>query len=803
MSEQIGKSPLHTSGKSQSEGAVARLGRSVATWSIRWRWIVMALTLAITLAVGYGASNLKFAPDYRVFFGAQNPDFIANEKAQGTFGRPDNIAFVIIPKNGQVFTKDTLTAIHSLTEKAWGLQNVSRVDSVTNFQNTIGDGDNLIVEDLVLDPSQLTPERLSQIRQAVKSEPLLNGFVVSTDEKATIVNVVLQLPTDVPNITSQTKAAARAIRDEVLAQHPDIVIHMSGVASLSAAFEEAGLRDSATLIPAVYVLILIVMFVLIRSVFAVVGSLLVIVVSTVVGMGAGGWLGIELTPISLSAPTIILTVAVADAIHVLSGIRAKMLSGAERNVAIVDTMALNFSPVFITSLTTVVGFATLNFSDSPPFHHLGNISAIGIGAAWLLSVTFLPAFLSLVPLKFKTKKNQVATTEAAQSPLMDKIANLVIAKPRVLLGSTIALCLAAGAFIPSIKINDQWSQYFGPNLEFRQAIDATKQHFGTETIEFVIDPGTAGGVTDPKFLKTVDAFAQWLRTQDQTVSHVFSVSDIMKRVSRNMNGDDPAFYKIPDDQALASQYMLVYELSLPQGLDLNDRIDVDRRSTRLTATVYDISTADTRQFLLDARAWFAANGGGAKLEVTGAKILFSFVAERNIHSMFQGAAWLVAAIFLIVTLTFRSLSAGLLSVIANTLPIIATFGVWAILVGTVGFSVAAVGAVAVGLMVDYTVHFLSKYYHARKTDGATVEEAIRYTFASAGTAIFATTLILAAGFAILVTSSFKLNADLGLMTGLAIVFAMLVNFLLLPALFLILDQLKGGKMNAPPTPEMA
>jgi hypothetical protein len=156
--------------------------------------------------------------------------------------------------------------------------------------------------------------------------------------------------------------------------------------------------------------------------------------------------------------------------------------------------------------------------------------------------------------------------------------------------------------------------------------------------------------------------------------------------------------------------------------------------------------------------------------------------------MVEGSVWLVIAIFAILSLSFRSLGAGLLSVAANVMPLVLTFGVWAALVGQVGFSVAAVGAVAVGLIVDYATHFLAKYLRARRGEGASVEDAVRAAFASAGSAIAATTVILAAGFAVLATSAFKLNADLGLLTALAIVFALAVNLLLLPALLLALPR---------------
>ncbi|MEM1104760.1 MAG: efflux RND transporter permease subunit [Pseudomonadota bacterium] len=781
----------------QGKGSRDAIGRATALWSLRWRWVLIPLTILIVVATSYGASSLKFAGDYRVFFGPDNPDFIANEQAQGTFGKPDNVAFVLIPNSGNIYSEDTIRAVHMLTDQSWSLPYVSRVDSLTNFQNTIGEENDLIVEDLLWNVDELTPERLTYIKEVATAEPLINGFVVSRGGEATIVNAVVQMPSTVQSAASTVAAKSRDIRATVLEAFPEHTIHITGVASLSAAFEEAGVRDSSTLIPLVYLFILIVMFFALRSISSVFASLTVIALSTLFGMGVGGWSGVELTPISLSAPTIILTIAVADAIHLISGIRTRMRDGLEKREAIIASTGLNFTPIMITSVTTIVGFLTLNFSDSPPFHHLGNISAAGIFAAWILSVTFLPALLSLLPLNFATDRNLLgkAKSEAAaphtpsaerlpRTQITDRIAEFVIKRPKELLIGTLILCLGAIAAIPSMTLNDQWSGYFGESLEFRQAIDAADPFFGSDNVEFILDPGTPGAVVDPTFLQTVDAFADYLRSKPDQVAHVFALSDIMKRVNRNLNGDDPAFYRIPDDQTLASQYLLVYELSLPYGLDLNNRVDIDRQSTRVTASMKDISTEETKAFLSEAEAWWAENGNGFAYTATGSKVLFSFVAQRNIEAMFEGALYLIAAIFVILAVSFRSVAVGAISVLPNALPILTTFGVWALLVGIVGFSVAAVGAVAVGLVVDFTVHFLSKYLRARREENQSIEDAVRYAFRTAGAAIFVTTVILAAGFAVLVTSSFKLNADLGLLTALAVIFAMLINFLLLPSLFL-------------------
>lgn len=772
------------------------LGRRLAGFFIDHRFIVMAFSVLVCVGVSYGASTLRFAGDYRVFFGNDNPDFQASEAARDTFGSTDNLAFLVVPKDGDIYQPTTVAAVQALTDAAWNLQYVSRVDSLTNFQNTVGEEGQLIVDDLIPPGLFLTQQERLAIEEIARAEPLIDGFVASRDSAATIVNVVLQPDTSVASVTSKIAAQARSIRDQVMAEHPGVEVRLLGVVMLSASFEEAGLRDSSTMIPLVYLLILIVMVAVLRSLSAMAAGLAVIGLSTLFGMGVGGFIGVALTPISLTAPTIILTIAVADSIHILASVRGFIRKGMEKRQAVIEATATNFTPIAITSLTTIIGFLTLNFSDSPPFHHLGNISAAGIFAAWVLSITFLPAMLASVPLKFDLAQRFLPTKEAPENNpvgVLARYSEALIARPRAFLFGSVAVGLALTALIPLITINDQWTKYFSQQLEFRRAVDRAEPYFGAENIDLVLNSGRPDGVNDPVFMRDVEAFTAWLRTQDDVATHVYSISDIMKRVNRSLHADDPAFYTIPEDAPLIAQYLLVYELSLPYGLNLTDRISADKSQTRISVTTEDISTRATKDFLTASENWFAENASSASfsLTTTGSKKLFAFVADRNIQAMFEGALYLVVAVFLILSITFRSLGIGLISLLPNALPILATFGVWALLVGVVGFSVAAVSAVAVGLVVDFSVHFLAKYLRARRVLDYGAEQAVRYAIETAGTAILATTIILAVGFAFLATSTFKANADLGLLTAIAVVFAMIANFTLLPAVLLLRSPIKN------------
>lgn len=751
----------------------------VANSVIRWRWLVILATLAITVLIASGGQNLGFSNNYRDFFSESNPELQAFEEFQDTYTKNDNFLYIVVPEGGDAFNSKTLALVEELTTESWQIPFSSRVDSITNFQHTYAEEDDLIVEDLVTGASDLSPEEIEIKRQIALAEPLLNGQLVATDSRAIAVNVVVQYPQLDMNEVPDTVAFVRDLRDQMEAKYPGHEILLTGVSSLNVAFQEAGFNDVMSMIPMMYLLLIVLMVVAVRSIAGTFTTVLMILFASLIGMGAAGFAGVALTPIALSAPTIILTLAIADAVHVLITMRNAMRDGMEKRDALVEAVRVNFLAVMVTSLTTAIGFLALNFSDAPPFWHLGNIAAVGIVAAWLMSMTFLPAMLSLLPMKKPKPRAENGRN------FFGALAEFVVAHNKKLFYGFGAVAIALMMAVPQIEFNDQWTEYFDESIEFRRDSDKSIEYFGFYPIEFsVIAPGE-GGVSDPAYLEKLDEFANWLREQPN-VTHVYSISDIMKRLNRNMHGDDEAWYKLPDDRELAAQYLLLYEISLPYGLDLNDRINIDKSASRVTATLTNTSTTDTKIFLESAREWLATNAPDYMKPTvpTSAQVMFTYVAERNVESMIGGNIIAILAIGVVMIFALQSTKLGLLSIIPNGLPIVVAFGVWAVLVGTVGFSVAAVASVSLGIVVDDTVHFLAKYVRGIREKGYDRAGAIKYAFETVGSALVVNTVILVIGFAYLATSHFKINADMGLLTALAISLALIFDFLFLPALML-------------------
>ncbi len=740
-------------------------------------WWVVVLSLTLVVLAASGGRFLRFKNDYRMFFSEENPQLRAFEAMQNTYTKVDNILFAISPKDGDVFTRHTLATIEWLTKQAWQIPYSIRVDSLTNFQYTEAEGDDLRVADLVEDAEHLTDAQIEKIRQAALHEPLLVGRLVSPDGAHAGVNVTIQLPGKKLGEVPEAARFARELARRAMERDPNVKVRLTGMVIMNAEFPRISQRDMKTLYPLMVGVILVAMAFMLRSFSGVIASMSVLLLTVVATMGLTGWLGIYLSPPTGITPVVVMTLSVADCIHLVVIFLQGLRKGMERRAAMLESLRLNLGPVFLTSLTTVIGFLSLNFSDAPPFRDLGNMAAIGVTLAFFLSITLLPAMMMLLPVK----PGQAHTRGQGS---MDRIADFVIRHRRGLLVGMGLLILFLVAQVPRNVLNDEFVKYFSPEVPFRQDTEYVERHLtGIYLMEFSLHAKGEGGITDPGYLRTLERFAGWLRKQPE-VLHVDVFTDIMKRLNKNLHGDDPAWYRLPDNRELAAQYLLLYEFSLPFGLDLNNQINVKKSATRLSAVLKSISSEELLALQKRAEAWLKKNAPGMRFEVASPTLMFAHIGHRNIRAMLEGTFVALVLISLVLTLFLRSLRVGLLSLIPNLAPIGMGFGLWALAVGEVGLALSVVGSMTLGIVVDDTVHFLAKYLRARREQGATPEEAVRYAFHTVGTALWVTTLVLMLGFGILALSDFKLNSAMGLLTALTIGLALLADFFFLPPLLM-------------------
>ncbi len=757
---------------------------------IRFRWLIILLTLLTVGFAARGIGYLAFTNDYRAFFAEENPQLQAFETLQNTYDKSDNVMFILTPKQGTIFTPETLESIAWLTEEAWQTPFSNRVDSITNFQHTRAIDDDLEVEDLVQFAAELSAEDLAYIASVAHSEPQLKQRLLSADGRVSGVNINIQLPgkalTEVPEVAFFARDLAAQLRQ----RDPNLDVKLSGLVMFNNAFGESAQKDMATLIPLMFVLVIVAIGLLLRSISGTTASMLVIFMSILVAMGLFGWGGYELTGMTISAPTIILTMAVADCVHLLVSFFWGMRHGQTKQVAMVESLRINVLPIFITSVTTALGFLSMNFSEVPPLAHLGNIVAMGVMTAFILSVTFLPAVVMILPVRVK----QVVDGHAAWT---DKLSDLVISRRKPLLWGSLMVAMVFITFVPRNEINDEFVKYFDKSMDFRQATDYASEHLvSTYTIEYSLGLKNAGdgAIAEPVFLAKLDEFVRYLEGFDE-VRHIFTLTDTMKRLNQNMHGDDINWYKLPEERDLAAQYLLLYEMSLPYGLDLNNQIDVSKSFTRLTVTMTDMSSNQVLSLEREWGVWLQTNAPELDAAAASTNLMFAHIGHRNANSLVLGTILALFAISMILVVALRSIKIGLLSLVPNLVPAGIAFGIWGLIDGQIGMSVSIVAGMTLGIVVDDTVHFLSKYLRARREKGYDSAEAVRYAFTHVGQALLVTTLVLVAGFMVLVFSTFKMNADMGMLTAITITVALIVDFLLLPPLLMALDSKKSVPLN--------
>ncbi|MEC9453786.1 MAG: efflux RND transporter permease subunit [Pseudomonadota bacterium] len=756
---------------------------------LRWRWPILVLTILFVLVMAAGGQYLKISNDSRIFFSEDNPQLIAFEALEATYTESNTVLIAVAPKNesstGGIFTPNALAAVSELTEQGWLLPYSTRVDSLTNFSHTWADGDELIVEDLVADTADLNSQDLARIEDIALNEIQLVNRLVAADGRTTAVLVKFVLPDESAEAVTEISDQVKLIVEEARAKHPDLNYYVTGSIITSRAFGDATFDDLSTLGPIIIIVIFIVMVFMLRSVTGTVATLLVVLFAALTAMGFAGWSGMILSSGNVGAPTIIMTVAIAHSVHVISTIMLSMRAGLAKREAILESLRVNIHPVFLTTITTAIGFLSMNFSDAPPFHNLGNLVALGVVAAMVFALTFVPAFVYVLPLRVRSRRQ-------GQRAFFETFGEFVVRRRTPLLWGMAAIIIGLAAGVPQVELNDNWTKYFDERYEFRRDTDYIINNLtGVEAFEFSLPAGEEGAINDPEYIARVDEFAKWYRSQPKII-HVSAFPDIMKRLNMNMHGDDPAYYRIPEEHDLAAQYLLLYELSLPFGRDLNDQIDVGKSATRMTVIGRDMSAKEQRESADRANQWLKDNMPAEMVtQATGLTMMFAYISKRNIEGMLRGTVIAMAIISLILIVALKSVPIGLLSLVPNFVPAAMAFGLWGYLIGNVGVAASVVTAVTFGIVVDDTIHFLSKYLRARREQKLDPQNAVRFAFRSVGHALWTTTAVLAAGFIVLSTSGFEVNWSLGLLTAMTIVIALAADFFFLPPLLMKLDRSKS------------
>ena len=739
---------------------------------------IKTITLAIVLVLlaTSGVRFLETPAGYRSFVENDQQNYQDILNIEEKYGTIDTLTFVIKPKSGEIFQKNVLKVIDELTELSWKAPYSSRVSSLTNYQYTTVDGDDINISDFISDIDSLTDNELLDLKNLALKEKNVVNFILSKSSKVSFVNITLDVPIGIDFI--EPIAFAEEQKKLFNEKNPDIFVTVAGSARFSQNFQETAQSDATNMYPAFLVLIIILSYILLRSVSASLLSLIVIFLSILPSMGSAGWLEYQVLPPLIIAPIIILTIALAHAIHILSIALSNMNEGMQKDKAIIESMKINFMPVFLTSFTTAVGVAGVNFGNIPAFSQMANAVVFGAAYSFVLSVTVLPALFMMMPIKSDGKNNIIL-------PALHALGNFIFKFKYYVITFISLITIFLISLIPTLYFDDDFDAYFDRVDDWVEVKNIVNDEFGSSFFIFAnMDSGEVDGITDPNYLKKLDDFASWLESQDEVVT-VATVADVIKTLNKNMNEGSEEFYSIPDNKSLNAQYFLMYEFSVPYGMDLKDQMTANKSESRLLIRLNNFTSIQSRDFHQRTKEWIKNNLGSYQSDgIVGIPVMFPYVYQENTNGLLRGLIFSFGIIIVVIGITLRSIRFGLISVVPNVVPFVLAYGVLSLFTKIVTFSHTVAILIAIGLVVDATIHFLTKFKKANVMNLSSYD-AIQYCYKYVGYPIIVASVCLFCGFLFLLQSSFQTNYVLGGMCALIILLALIIDLLLLPSLLLI------------------
>ncbi len=738
--------------------------------------VVLLVLMALIMA---GTPGLKFSSDNQSFFGGDNQEFEDLQQLGDLYAGSHGLLFMIAPPDGEAFAAETLSALQDMTADTWQTPYALRVDSVANFTHSQAIGDEIIVEPLLDEVADITPEVIANFQKVVTGNTEIRNRLISDDLQTYGINLQVILPDEFEPARDEVVAYIEGMRSRWMDAYPGFDVRITGGLLGGLTLAQAARLDIVQLVPMAFLAVICLLLLFLRSFVAVASSAAVVITGTLATFGFAGHLGIELTAGTAISPLAVMVLTSASCIHlILSWYRA--LDDTDRQSALHQAISENLAPILVTTITTAIGFLGLNFAQSPPLQNMGNIVGFGLIIGMFAVFTILPLGLRLSHLK-NSRKLLISNT------LMRRLAHLAISRRRLWMVVFPVATVLSIIGIFRIGYDDNLIRYFDQRFQFRQDAEVIKDRLtGLDSLVFSFESPEDVGVFDANFLRDIDAFTTWLETQDTVVS-VTSLTQIVKRLNKSMNGDDPAFSVIADTREANAQLMMFYELSLPVGLDLNSSIDVDRVHTRVSALQRTAHSDDIRNLAQNAESWMQENTPNTFARASGISIAFARISERNNSQILIGLIVVLFLVSLILMGTLRNLRMGLVSLAPNLLPAILAFGIWGFTFADVNLGSTVVTTMTFGIVVDDTVHFLMHYLQRRKL-GRSVNDALHETFNVVGSAIIITSVCLATGFAIMASSGFAINQHLGALTAIVIGFALLADLFFLPALLCKTDK---------------
>lgn len=742
---------------------------------LRFRWYVAILIPLLTFGLATQLKNLEFDGSYRIWFGKESDSLQKYDRFRAIFGNDDAIIIVFHDENG-VMNKKALGVIERLTNKLWQTKYIARVDSLTNYQYIHSDDeypDEVVIENFIGDVDVMSAEELKEKEKIALSEEMLLGRIISSDGKTTMI--VGRLTPKAATTLGASKTI-KAFVDGYIAEEKEsgYEFYLAGGPIVNMTFSTLAKYDITTFTPLVLVIVMLLLWVIFRRPSGMLLSIAVVVFTFIIVLSSQVLFGYKLNNFTANMPIFVIAIGIADAMHLFWIYLMGRKKGLANYEAIHYSLEKNFLPILLTSLTTAVGFASLGVSEIVPIKTLGIATATASLLAFALTIIFVPACLAIINPKITDKELQ--KEKEASSKFSVAYAEFIIKNDmKIIVGSIIIFGGISLGFM-RLEVDSNSVHYFREDVPFRKTVNFIEEKLtGPMSYEIVIDSKEKDGIKSSEFMKTVERFSHEFEAKFPDVRHTSSLVDVVKKFNEVMQGKK----SIPEDKKLIAQYLLLYTLSLPQGMEINDRMDVDERLLRLTASMNVVNTSLDLEMIDWAQQWWKSTPYTA--ELNGQTVMFAHMQHDVTDTLIQSILLAIGTVSLMMLFIFKNIRMVPLFIIPNILPIVLVLGVMGWLGITIDIGVAISGAIIIGVAVDDTIHFLIKYKEAREK-GYDFKDSLTYIMQYAGSAIIFTTIILSASFIVFRFSQFMLNVNFGMVTAIALIIAVLVDLLLLPAI---------------------
>ena len=752
---------------------------------IKYRYLSIGLVLIVVCLLATGLTKLTFNPDLETYFPEGHPAVIRYNEIDDMFIPTDNLIIAVHSNEGTLFNGDSLKVIEELTKKSWTIPYSVRVDSLTNYSYVKSVNDDLIVEPFIEEAEKKSIEFFEKRENLVAGEDIIYKSLISEDKKTSVVSIIVDPPG--PNKEDQNSELINYLLgfiEPIKESNENLDIRLLGNPYLDYISPRIVKAEMPVVMPLMLLLIFLIVFLMIRSYTAVLATFIVILMSLIATFGSIGILGNPLNQMVSTIPILIITLALADCIHLFSIYFQNRIKGISSKESMEKSLEMNIQPLFLTTISTCIGFLCLNFIEVTPLRDLGNAVAIGIGFAFIFTIFFIAPIVSFFEVKTASKVTK-------QTRFSTSIGSFILKNGNKLIFSITSISFLILLCIPMNELDENPTQMYAEGFTSfsSDTLWLDEKLSVTFPVNFLAT-NEEGQVSDPDFLKILDKFSVWLEEREQ-VNHVTSLANNMKNLNKSMHGDDPEWKRIPENADLSAQYLFFYEMSLPMGLDLNSSISQDRKSTKISATLKDMSSNEFKEFNNEVLRYLRQNNLENMIsEASSFRVIFTYMTEAIVNSLLYGLFIGILLITLIIGLFFRSYLLPALSIFPNILPIGMGFGLWGLFVGEVGFMVAVGMGSTLGVIVDFTVHFLSKYELARKEFKKSVEESVIYSFETVGFALIIMTVVLALGFSVLNLVTFIPIQDFAKFSVICFVGGLIINFLFLPNLLMKFDKRK-------------